>query len=176
VPRVFRMTDKVYGQQGFTLVELLVVIAVTGLVAGVMALMFNVVTKISTTSTSQNIVLSQVQEAGSWITRDIMSSDNITIYASGNRVATIVRYMWNGTDFTQAVINYDVINNKLLRTVEPEAGRIIAQFISPHGSGTDLTASTGVSENHTYIFNVQSVYAGSSFSRSYKINQRVAGP
>ena len=162
------------GERGFTLIELLVVIAITGFVAGVMALMFNVVTKISSTSTSQNIVLSQVQQVGSWVSRDIMSAENVTTYTSGTRLATINRYLWNGTDnITSATIYYDIINNKLLRTVGAGEAQIIAQFISGLGAGTNLAASTSASENNTYILTVQSVYNNSSFSRVYKMNQRI---
>jgi prepilin-type N-terminal cleavage/methylation domain-containing protein len=162
-------------QRGFTLVELLIVIAVVGLVTGVMAMMFSLVAKISSKSTSQNIVLSQVQQAGSWLSRDIMSADNVTLYASGTRLCKIGRYQWNGTDnITSAIIDYDIINNKLTRTVEPGQTRLIAQFISPHGSGTDLTASASASENNTYIFTVTSFYGTSdNFSRVYKMNQRI---
>ena len=161
-------------QRGFTLVELLVVIAIIGFVGGVMALMFNVVTRVGAASTAQNIVLSQVQQAGSWISRDVMSAENVTTYTSGTRMATIVRYQWNGTDnISTAVVDYDVIDNKLLRTVEPGQGQIVAQFISGHGQGTDLTMSTSASENNTYILNVESVYSNSKFSRVYKMNQRV---
>ena len=168
------MSKGLVRQRGFTLVELLVVIAVIGLVTGVMAMMFSLVTKVSTTSTSQNIVLSQVQQAGSWLSRDIMSADNVTLYTSGTRLCKIGRYQWNGTDnITSAIIDYDITNNKLTRTVEPGQAQIIAQFISPHGSGTDLTASTLLTENNTYIFNVQSIYSTSSFSRVYKMNQRI---
>ena len=167
------MNKRRYDEAGFTLVELIVVIAVVGLVAGVMALMFNVVTKVSSESTSQNIVLSQVHEAGSWLTRDIVSSTNVTTYTSGTRLAKIVRYLWNGSDnISTVVIDYDIINNKLLRTVEPGQGKLIAQFISALGSGTGLNKSAATSENNTYIFTVQSSYNNSSFSRVYKINQR----
>jgi prepilin-type N-terminal cleavage/methylation domain-containing protein len=162
-------------QRGFTLIELLIVIAICGFVTAVMAMMFNLVTKISSTSTAQNIVLSQVQQAGAWMSRDIMSADNVTLYTSGTRVCKIGRYQWNGTDnITSAIIDYDIINNRLLRTVEPGQAQIIAQFISAHGSGTDLVASTSPSENNTYIFTIQSVYGTSpAFSRVYKMNQRI---
>jgi len=163
-------------QSGFTLIELLVVIAVIGFVTGVMALMFNVITKISSTTTSQNIMLGQVQQAGSWMSRDIMSATSVTPYPSGTRLAKIVRYQWNGTDnITSATVDYDIINNKLLRTVEPGQAQVIAQFISDLGAGTSLVKSASASENNTYIFTVQSNYNNSPnpFNKVYKVNQRI---
>lgn len=156
------------------MIELLVVVAVMGFIAAVMALMFNMVTKVSNTSMSQNIVLSQVQAAGSWLSRDIMSAENITTYATGTRLAEIVRYQWNGTDnITTVIIDYDIVDNKLLRAVDSGQGQVIAQFISGVGAGTVLSESTSPSENNTYIFTVESIYRNSSFSRVYKINQRI---
>jgi prepilin-type N-terminal cleavage/methylation domain-containing protein len=168
------MNKKNYLKGGFTLIELIIVIAVLAFVTGVMALMFNMVTKVSGSTMSQNIVLSQVQQSGSWISRDIMSAENVTVYDSGTRLCQIVRYMWNGVDsFEMATIDYDIIDNKLTRAIEPGLGEIIAQFISSHGAGTDLTASTSLSENNTYILDVESVYKDSNFSRVYKINKRL---
>jgi prepilin-type N-terminal cleavage/methylation domain-containing protein len=161
-------------EQGYTLIELIVVIAIVGFIAGVMAIMFNVVSKVSVTSTGQNIVLSQIQQSGTWVTRDIISAENVTLYTSGNRLCRISRYQWNGTDNISTVfVDYDIIGGKLLRTVEPGNPQIIAQFISPHHAGTDLVASTALSENNTYIFTVQANYNNSIYSRVYKMNQRI---
>ena len=161
-------------QLGFTLVELLIVTAVIGFLAGVMAFMFSVVSKVSGISTSQNIVLSQVQQAGSWMTRDIVSSENVTVYASGSRLVTLQRYRWDDASSTiQTIkIDYDVTNGQLLRKVNDGAGQIIAQFITGPGSDTKVTASTVLAENNTYIFHVKADYNNSSFSQVYKMSQR----
>ena len=161
-------------QGGFTFIELLVVIAVSGFIAGVMALMFNVVTKVSSHSLSQNIELSQVQQAGNWISRDIMSAENVTPYDSGTRLAKIARYQWNGTDnITTINIYYDIINNKLLRKDDVGNSQIVAQFISNIGSTGTSLVSENISENITYILKVESVYNNSpAFSRSYKMTRR----
>ncbi len=168
------MIDKKNSRSGFTLVELLIVIAVIGFLTAVLALTFSAVTRISSTSMSQNIVLSQVQMAGDWISRDILSAENVTAYSSGTRLAMISRYQWNGTDnITKVTVYYDINGNTLTRTVGTGNAQQVAQFISPIGSGTSLAASTAASENKTYILTVQSVYNNSNFSRVYKVSQRI---
>jgi prepilin-type N-terminal cleavage/methylation domain-containing protein len=175
--RLFETTlHRQRGQQGFTLIELLVVVAVIGFIAGVMVLMFSLVTKVGSVSTAQNIVLSQVQQAGSWMTRDIISSDNVTTYTSGSRLVTMYRYSWDsGSGTIQVVrVDYDVDVNtgRLLRSVNNGTGAIIAQFITGPGVDTTVTKSASLSENNTYIFNVKAAYSNSSFSKVYKMNQR----
>lgn len=162
-------------QGGFTLVELIIVTAVVGFLASVMAFMFSVVTRVSSVSTSQNIVLSQVQQAGSWMTRDIVSSDNVTVYTSGNRLVSMDRYRWDGVTSTiqTARVDYDVESGQLLRKLDGGQGLRVAQFIAGPNTDTRVTASTAPSECNTYIFNVTATYGNSSFSRVYKMSQRV---
>lgn len=163
-------------QRGYTLIELLIVIAIGAFITGVMALMFNVITRISSSSMSQNIQLSQVQQAASWISRDILSADNVTPYASGTRLAKIGRYIWNGTDnITTAYVYYDLnSSNQLLRTVGSGDARIVAQFISPIGSTGTSLLSENISENITFILTLESVYNNSpAFSGVYRVTRRV---
>jgi len=174
--RAFFMDKGKNNQYGFTLIELLVVIAITGFIMGVMTLMFNVINKISRSSTSQNIELSQVQQAASWISRDIMSADNVTPYSSGTRLVKIGRYLWNGTDdIVTAYIYYDISSsNQLLRTVDSGDSQIVAQFISGLDSTGTSLVSENISENRTYILTLQSVYNNSpAFSSIYRVTRRI---
>jgi prepilin-type N-terminal cleavage/methylation domain-containing protein len=170
------MNRGINNQRGFTLIELLVALAIGGFIMGVMVLMFNVINKISSSSISQNIELSQVQLAASWISRDVMSADNVTPYATGTRLAKIGRYLWNGTDdITTAYVYYDInSSNQLLRTVGSGSARIVAQFISGlGGSGTSIV-SENISDNITYILTLKSVYNNSpAFSRVYRVTRRI---
>lgn len=154
---------------GYTLVELIVVIGIIGLLAAVMALTFNVVTRVSTTARGQNIVFSQVHTAGNWISKDVESADNVTAGSTGNWKCSIQRYNWNGVDnITTIQIDYNISNGVMTRSVNGGQGQFIAQYISNPGTDTTFMAST---ENNTYLLTVKSVYSKSSYQCVFKINQ-----
>ncbi|MCX6005442.1 MAG: prepilin-type N-terminal cleavage/methylation domain-containing protein, partial [Chloroflexi bacterium] len=60
-------------QLGVTLIELLVVIALIGIVSGVIALTIVMATRITSITTPQNMLMSQVHLAGNWISKDVQS-------------------------------------------------------------------------------------------------------
>lgn len=165
--------------RGFTLVELLVVIAILGAIMGVMAMTISMVLTTTSDSTARNLTMSQVNQAASWIARDIGSADDVT-FPGGSVLCKVIRKEWNGTDMnTTRTIVYEVTPDKvLLRKLDGSAtGTPIAQFISYHDPDT-YTAVTKVdvtqypAEQNTYIIKLRSVYSnGEEYRQQYKVSQ-----
>jgi prepilin-type N-terminal cleavage/methylation domain-containing protein len=154
-------------EQGYTLVELLVVIGIMAFLTGAIAMTFSLVTNLSANSTEQYLVMSQVQVAGSTIAKDIASSCNITAGTAGNWHCSMSRYIWNGTDnVTTTPVEYVISDGLLTRRVNGAPGTRIAEFIS--GPGTDTTF-VSLSENNTYLLTVKAKYDKTSFSSVYKV-------
>ena len=161
-------------KQGFTLVELLVALAIVGVISGVMVNIISMVRNTTGESTAQSLMMSQVNQAANWIARDIESAGSVT-GTSGNVLCAVTRYVWNGTDMgTSENISYEVTSgNILLRKVNGSAsGTPVAQFISyPPGIG-NYTIVT--SENNTYIIKLRSVYSnGEEYKQQYKVSRRI---
>jgi len=152
--------------------ELLVIIAILGTITAVMAMTINMALKITTTDTAQNILLSQVHQAASWISKDIASADNITPIDNSTTLFYMKRYQWNGVDniTNTTTITYSVDSkSNLLRN-----GSIIAQFIKYPDTDTTFTKVTpSATENNTYLLKLKAVYGNSSYKQQFKIYQRL---
>ena len=75
-----RWTKHIYrSQRGFTLVELLVAMAISGLIASGLALTIFQVFNGNAQSSSEMSVVQQVQNVGHWVSRDVMMAQNVTL-------------------------------------------------------------------------------------------------
>ena len=136
-------------QRGYTLVEVLVALAITGIIAGGLAMsIFQVITIEAGTSNHMTAVR-QVQNAGYWISHDgQMAQDAPVIVNNGGgqlESITLTWTEWDSGDENQVVysllednslqrehyINYDPVTNP-----DPDATTIVAQFIDPEPENT----------------------------------------
>lgn len=167
------------GQPGFTLMELLVTIAILGVISGTMALTFSLATNITRTDSAQSIVLSQAHLGAAWITRDVQSAAIVTPVNSPTRLLSLQRFIWNGAAFESgAQIHYDIASNgNMTRTLSDSRGTSVlqvAQYISyPDPDTYFVKGPSTVSENNTYLLKLNASYGGSSFKAQYKIAQKV---
>jgi len=168
------------GRNGYTLPELLVTIAILGVISGIMALTFSLATNITRTDSAQSIVLSQVHQAAAWITRDVQSASVVTPVNSPTRLLSLQRFTWDGNAFQSGVqIYYDIASGgNMTRTITDSNGtRIsqVAQYISYPDQDTFFSKGPStVAENNTYILKLRASYGGSSFKAQYKINQKLS--
>lgn len=71
------------GEMGFTLLEALIVLAITGVIIWPLAMATTTLLTQPQRSADQNVVLSQVRNAGYWISRDVQMSKTVTPYGPG---------------------------------------------------------------------------------------------
>ena len=162
-----------YGKQnGFTLVELLVVLAILGFLSAAMAMTFNVVTKTSTMAAGQNMALNQVHLAGSWISRDVRNAIEGTVDNTTPLLCKMECYGWNGTTFRteNVTITYSIDSNRILKRTSTVGGSYdVARFID--STGTTFTCENST-ENKYFKLTVKANYNnGSIFEKVYKIKQ-----
>jgi prepilin-type N-terminal cleavage/methylation domain-containing protein len=166
-----KITVMASGNRGFTLLELIIMISIIGVTAPIMALTFSEVTRVTSSDMSQAIVLSQVHQAGAWISKDVASAYKVTAGSTGTWTCNMTSYLYNsqtGT-FANSYENYTISNGMLLRNGNP-----IAQYIVNPGSDTLFTQVTPTAtENHTYVLKIKAVRNTASFSQTFKIYQRM---
>jgi len=142
-------------EKGFTLVEMVVSIAILGCIAGVTAMTTSQTLTGSGRSNDQETVLNQVQNAGYWIVRDAQMSENGPgrVQADNNpHTPNVVSYKWwdwsSGSKKLRK-IGYTLEDNKLVRTFSRYEG----EDEVPPVEKTDVLVAT-------YIDYAESTYDG----------------
>ena len=114
-------------EKGFTLLELLAVIGISGIITGVMSMTIIMMMKVSAQSNDYAVALQQVQNAGYWITRDVMMAQTVTPEPSPGVLLTIELDESDGSTTTVDYIFEG--DNKLKRQVNGSSSILIAQYI-----------------------------------------------
>jgi Tfp pilus assembly protein PilE len=162
-------------RRGYTMIEVVVIIAVLGAITAVMAMTINMALKITATDTAQSILLTQVHQGASWISKDVASADNITT-DSGTVLCSMKRYVWNQVDniTTTTTIDYVVSSTNLLRKVNGGSGTIIAQYIKyPDADTTFTVAPSAPYQSNVYLLKLKAVSGNNNYKQQFKIYQRL---
>ena len=154
-------------QRGLTLVELMIAIALAGIVtAGITMLISNVFATSARTSNHMTAVR-QVQSAGYWVSKDALQAQNVTPDGGDSGFPLTLTWEWEGT---KNEVTYTITaDNKLQRTrsvggVVTNTG-VIAQFID--SAKTEVELVGGVLR-----FKVTATVGGQSETRVYEVEPR----
>jgi len=162
-------------EKGFTLVEVLVALAILGAIMGVMSAAVITILKTGSQNNEWNVNLRQVQNAGHWITRDALMAQTV----SDNKPGVFLNLSWSDWDSNNYDVEYFFDGNTLMRklkvtlnaqVVNDGAAILIAEYIVP----PPYTSCAWVSDNKTLTVTIRaSLHGGGRFAeRTYEISPR----
>ena len=135
-------------QRGFTLVELVMAIGVTGVfMAGIGAAVFQVF-DVNTRSTTHMVAVKEVENAVHWITRDAeraQYSDNATYSISGSFEDSLTLSWVNDFDSNSGNVTYRQNGDRLERTFSDNGGSVTTNLVAQHIVSDNSSWSLSVS-------------------------------
>ena len=121
-------------QHGFTLVELIIVIALIGIISAAATMAIHQVLTGTTLSNDLNTAVNQVRNAGHWISRDTQMAQTVEDNPADPKILELTWEDWEGSPHT---VYYTLQHGKLERNYDGYQQVLIAQYIKPKGEGTD---------------------------------------
>ncbi len=145
---IFRRLGLIHkNQRGFTLIELVIAIAITGLItSGITMTIFQVISG-NARSSNHMIAIRQVQNAGYWVSHDAQMAQPQYINTIDNPVTPereLVTLSWadyNGSPHT-VIYTLDLVSSELWRDDGVQPMRV-AEFIDPDPTKTRCVFPTG---------------------------------
>ena len=127
-------------QKGLTLMEVLLVFAMTSIISGGITMTFYQVVTGSMRTDNHMIAVAQAQNAGYWVSRDAQMAQNVNLGASSGFPLILTWTDWVGT---QSVVTYTITDGKLQRqeTGSGTTETVVASFIdsAPTKTKCELT-------------------------------------
>ncbi len=131
-------------QRGFTIIELLLVIAITGAIGGVIAQTIMMMWDVVTDSRSHVAAIMQVQNAERWIERDAKMAQTVDVERTDIFVTGTLTMTWSDWDGAHTEVRYNLEGNYLMRRellFSPNAyDAILQQWTSPDITNTTFIA------------------------------------
>ncbi|MCJ7515739.1 MAG: prepilin-type N-terminal cleavage/methylation domain-containing protein [Dehalococcoidia bacterium] len=112
-------------EKGFTLIEMLVALAILGAIMGVMSAAVVIIMKTGSQNNEWNVNLHQVQNAGHWISRDALMAQVVNT----NKPGVFLNLSWSDWDSNNYSVDYIFDGNTLKRQLNGGAAVLIAEYV-----------------------------------------------
>ena len=169
-------------ENGFSLIELLVVTAVVVLIAGAASMTVLQVVKGTESSNDRMTVGNQVQNAGYWISRDAQMAESLTV--DNLTPADFLVLKWTDWSYDENSIYHSVVYSledisggigKLKRTHQDSVGTdeqvLVAEYVYYNPSDPDNTTEASY-ESGVLTLKLVAVFGDAEEAREYKIYRR----
>ncbi len=154
-------------QRGFTLIELMVAIALAAIITGGITAATMQVLSVNHRASNHMICVRQVQQAGKEVSKDALQAQNVTCGADCGFPLTLAWTDWEGS---VNQVTYTITeDNELLRSHNITEDRVIAQYIDPNCAQTSCVRNA---TTKVLTFTVTAAVGTESETRIYKIEPR----
>lgn len=129
-------------QRGFSLVELLIAISITGAIVGVTGGAIFQVLSINASSKAHMIAIKQVEQAVYWVVHDAQMAQTLSPYG-GSSFLTLTWVEWDNTTHT---VIYDIVGDEFKRSYSDggtPTESVIAEYINNDPAMTNCAYTTG---------------------------------
>ena len=153
-------------EKGFTLIEILVAMAIGGAIMGVMSTAVVLFMKTTQQNEEWNVNLRQVQNAGYYISKDALMAQTV----SDNRTGVFLALTWSDWDSNPFDVEYYFDGNTMYRRLNGVSGISVAEYVVTDPAFTNCTWS---SDNNTLTINIRTSLHGNRFADgTYQIHPR----
>ena len=158
-------------QRGLTIIELLVVIILTGLITAAITTTFFQVFDMNARTANHMSALSQVQHAGKLVSEDILEAQEIDPSPSGP--AEFLKLSWNST--VPHEVTYTLEDGELWRSESIDGDLTttrVAEYIDPDQTSVEPPAACQFPNCGVYEFTVTATVGEESETRIYRVQPR----
>jgi len=128
-------------QRGFTLIELIIAIAITGLIVSVIAVSIFQLYKVHASTSNRMIAVRQVQNAGYWVSRDVQMAQSVE--TDGGATGFPLKLTWsNEWDGNTYQVVYSLADSELRRSYkvnDDDPEMLVAEYIDQAETSCGLT-------------------------------------
>jgi prepilin-type N-terminal cleavage/methylation domain-containing protein len=142
--RIFRLTVERRLRSGFTLIEILIAIAITLTIAAGISLSFNQLITVNASSVGRETAIKQVENAVQYISRDAQQAQTVTTSGS-NFPLSLTWTSWSNDHY---LVSYNLSGNRLMKQLTLNAGQpastFVADYIDTSAGMTTCSFSSGL--------------------------------
>ncbi|MFC1932530.1 type II secretion system protein J [Chloroflexota bacterium] len=159
-------------QRGFTLLEVLIVLAITSLIIAPLTLATTTLMTGPQRTTDQSIVLQQVQNTGYWLSRDVQMARSVNS-TDPNGFPLTINIPVDTDENNDYTIDYLFNGNTLKRQVYDSSHILVSETFIANYIDTNNTTFSEV-EPAVYQLTVRAVIDETSETITYEIKQRLS--
>lgn len=170
------------GEKGFTLLELMIVVALTGVVAAGITGAILYVLNVNFSTTNRMTAVRQVRNVGFWVTPDVQMARNV-VPENSSATPELLTLSWTAwaTNSTHTIIytledmsssEFKMLKREHKIDSTTDSITIVAEYIDPNETNIDPGTSCSFPDCDKYKFTVTATVGGQSETREYEVQPR----